>query len=311
MKDKLVNNINLASTKIRPYKGFIFLCGGPADIKNPKPISIRDALCRELEKNPEIGARLALAEHYKDWADDSIYRDLMLFEKHIAELSSVIVLALESPGAIAELGLFSIIKEFQEKLLLFVDTNYYQSDSFIRLGPINYLEKQHGNMANCHSWLKSEFGRLVYDPDLVVGLQSELAEAVLERANNLTKERSFNPSAWLDITLLICDLINLNSALTLREIKDFLVDFNISWTESDVRQSLFLLEKLKLISMQPKGEQRFYIRNQSDEFMSFHVKDKAFDLFRFRSDVLDLYRRNDKKRFRAIQEARQSNAKQQ
>ncbi len=55
-----------------------------------------------------------IAEHYKDWSHDSIYRDLVSFERHVAELSSVIVLVLESPGSIADLGLFSVIDEFKK-----------------------------------------------------------------------------------------------------------------------------------------------------------------------------------------------------
>ncbi|MHB8565222.1 MAG: retron St85 family effector protein, partial [Acidiferrobacteraceae bacterium] len=102
---------------MKPYEGFIFLCGGPANVREPRPVSVRDAIYRELAKSDDIGRRIRVAEHYKDWAHDSIYRDLVSFEKHLAELSSVIVLVLESPGALAELGLFSAIDEFREKLL--------------------------------------------------------------------------------------------------------------------------------------------------------------------------------------------------
>jgi hypothetical protein len=141
MRNILLTKINLSESRLKPYQGFIFLCGGPTDIRSTKPISIRDAIYRELVKHRDIDGRIRVAEDYKDWSHDAIYRDLVSFERHLAELSSVIVLALESPGSIAELGLFSVIEEFKNKLLVFIETDHYQSDSFIRLGPIDYLEK--------------------------------------------------------------------------------------------------------------------------------------------------------------------------
>jgi hypothetical protein len=70
-----------------------------------EPVSIRDAMFRELAKDSAVEKRIRVAEHYKDWSHDSIYQDLVSFERHLAELSSVIVLVLESSGSIAELGL--------------------------------------------------------------------------------------------------------------------------------------------------------------------------------------------------------------
>lgn len=308
MRDQLPKKIDLPASKIKPYEGFIFLCGGPTDITSHHPISIRDAIYRELAKDPKVDSRIRVAEHYKDWSHDSIYRDLVLFERHLAELSSVIVLSLESAGSIAELGLFSIIKEFQEKLLVFIETSHYQSPSFIKFGPIDFLEKAHNNNAHCQDWLKKEGNDWVFDPDAATQLQGEMAEAILDRARTPTKERQYQQTGWLDNALLICDLINLNSALTVREIRDLLSEFGIAKTEAEVRQVLFLLEKVELVAMEPKGEQRFFICRDSRQFLQFHLLDSHFDLNRFRSDVLREYEKSDRKRFRAIQEARKKYA---
>src|SRR5688572_25745964 len=122
LRASLPSKISLDDSHVKPYEGFIFLCGGPADIKSTLPVSLRDAVYRELAKNDTDERRIRMAEHYKDWAHDSVYHDLVLFERHLAELSSVIVLMVESPGAIAELGLFSAVDEVRDKLLVFIDT---------------------------------------------------------------------------------------------------------------------------------------------------------------------------------------------
>jgi hypothetical protein len=304
MRNTLLSKINLSNSSLKPYEGFIFLCGGPTDITSIHPVSIRDAIYRELVKDDNIERRIRVAEHYKDWSKDSVYLDLVSFERHLAELSSVIVLVLESPGSIAELGLFSIINEFQSKLLIFIETEHYISDSFIKLGPIDYLEKNHKNFAECHRWSKIVGNTITFDSAAAADIQKDLAEAVMMRARQPTKERTFHPDIWLDTALLLCDLVNLNSALTLREIKNLFEGFGYPKSESEIRQILFILEKVELVAMEPKGDQRFYISKVAQLFLKFQLSDHSFDLDRFRHDALTHYEREDRKRFRAILEAR-------
>lgn len=308
MREVLQTKIDLSASHLKPYQGFIFLCGGPTDIRSIQPISVRDAIHRELVKHGDIDGRIRVAEDYKDWSHDAIYRDLVSFERHLAELSSVIVLVLESPGSIAELGLFSVIEEFKNKLLVFVETDHYQSDSFIKLGPISYLEKVHENLAECHRWIRGSGRLAAFDPAAAEQLQPELAEAVRVRAATITPERIFNPHNWLDGALLVCDLLGLCSALTLRELCNLLHQLGCNRTETEVKQLVFLLQRVGLIAMEPKGTQRFYVGIEKRQHVQFALRDKTFDAMRFRSDLLVHYDKEDKKRFRAIQDVRRRNA---
>lgn len=308
MRDILAKNIDLSTSRLKPYEGFIFLCGGPTNISEIKPISIRDAIHRELGKDRALESRIRVAEDYKDWSREATYRDLVSFERHLAELSSVIVLVLESPGSIAELGLFSVIDEFKKKILLIVETSFYQSESFIKLGPIDYLEKFHDNPAECHRWLEGSGGLARFDSDAAEQLQPELADAVRARVKKPTPERLFDSKTWLDGALLVCDLLSLCSALTLRELRDLLNELGCVRTESEVKQIVFLLQRVGLIAMEPKGDQRFYVNIVDKEYVAFALRDKNFDVLRFRSDILNLYSKTEKKRFRAIQDVRKRHA---
>lgn len=310
MREELVTKIDLTASRLKPYQGFIFLCGGPTDIRSMQPVSIRDAIYRELSKDRDIDRRIRVAEHYKDWSYEATYKDLVSFERHLADLSSVIVLVLESPGSIAELGLFSVIEEFKKKLLVFVETDHYQSDSFIRLGPIEYLEKIHDNPAECHRWMTGQGKQSIFDPSAAENLQPELAEAIRERADRHTPEKVFDPNSWLDVALLVCDLLGYCSALTLRELRQLLADMGCSRSEADVKQLLFLLQRVELIAMEPKGDQRFYVNIEDKQYLQLHLRDKSFDAMRFRTNLLTNYEKTDKKRFRAIQDVRKRYARQ-
>lgn len=308
MREELFAKIDLQASRLKPYEGFIFLCGGQTDVRSHEPVSIRDAMYRELAKDIAVEKRIRVAEHYKDWSHDSIYRDLVSFERHLAELSSVIVLVLESPGSIAELGLFSVVEEFQGKLLVFIETDHYQSSSFIKLGPVDYLEKVHSNSAECHRWTIQVDHQAKFDPRAAQELQPDLAEAVLNRARKPAPEHNFRPTSWLDTALLICDLLSLCSALTLREMRGILDQLGHPKIESELKQYLFLLEKVRLIAVEPKGDQRFYVGIEDRQFYRFHLREGAVDFSRFRSNQLADYAQNDKKRFKAIQEVRRRHA---
>lgn len=62
--------------------------------------------------------------------------NLSQFEQFIADFSDCIVIFLESPGAFAELGLFSHVPSIREKLLVINNIAYQTTNSFINYGPL-------------------------------------------------------------------------------------------------------------------------------------------------------------------------------
>ena len=130
------------------------------------------------------------------------------------------------------------MEEFQGKLLVFIETDHYQSSSFIRLGPVDYLEKVHRNSAECHRWTVQVDHQPRFDGNAAQELQPALAEAVLNRARKPAPEHKFRSTSWLDTALLICDILNLCSALTLREIRGILEQLGHPKLESELKATL-------------------------------------------------------------------------
>lgn len=303
-REKLSNQISIDDGMIRPFEGIIFLCGGLVDAKSHRPVSIRDALRREIAKEPALMRRTRLAEDYKDWSFDGHYKDLSTFEDHLAQLSSVIVLALESGGSLAELGLFSALKSFQRKLVVFISNHHYDQTSFIRLGPIKFLEDGVDNKAECFPWIRLNTNREEADLDEIQRIQPELIEALKERIPKLSSEERFNRDSWLHKALLICELVWLMSALTLGEIGSFCDALGIHIDEREVKRIIFILEKVDLISIEARSSQRFYLSRIDKSYVNWGKDTAAFDARRFQSDVLEFYKTSDKKRFRMLQRAR-------
>jgi hypothetical protein len=270
-REVLFEKLAIEDARVRPFDGFIFLCGGEVDATSQKPKSLRDAIFREAVKDPEIEKRLRLAEDFKEWADDGHYQDLLTFEEHIAELSEVIVLALESPGALAELGLFSAMDSFRSKLIVFVATSHYQQPSFIKLGPIKFLENSQGNASEVFPWM-TDGTRQVIDMDWLDRSSAEVFEAVVDRLKPSKSESPFRREQWLHVTLLVCDLIVLMSALTITEILSYLEKLEIDEELPKLRQRLFILEKMGVISVIARSNQRFYVSVKNEQFLNFRIQ---------------------------------------
>jgi hypothetical protein len=139
--DIIYNNKSLSYVKkhrvssnyrIQATPKFIFLCGRQK--MNPTDTTNRDLVKEYFKSNKDVFCIFA----EKLWIDDSKKAlDLLSFEDLIAELSDAIILFIESPGTICELGAFAFAeKHLLEKLIIVADKNRKDDPSFINLGPI-------------------------------------------------------------------------------------------------------------------------------------------------------------------------------
>jgi hypothetical protein len=299
-----IERVSLSESSLLPFDGFIFLCGGKVDASEAFPVSARDALRREIVKHKNLEDRVRLAEDYKDWSSEGFYTDLLEFESHIAQLSAAIVLMLEAPGALAELGMFSALDHFQSKLIVFMSDHHYAESSFVRLGPVKFLEDSLGNAAECFPWVKMEFGRETVNKDQFASLQSEFLQSLRDRLKPVAGAQQIEMKNWLHQALVICELLGVMSALTVTEIRDYLHALGIEQQQGQVRKTLFILEKMSMVAMVARSNQRFYISTEDREFIKWKSKGETIDKGKSRFNTIEFYKANDKKRFRALQQVR-------
>jgi hypothetical protein len=68
-------------------------------------------------------------------------QDLLTLENLLASSVSAVVILLQSPGTIAELGAFSNHPQLKNKLIVVIDPHYEKRPSFINTGPVRYLQR--------------------------------------------------------------------------------------------------------------------------------------------------------------------------
>jgi len=84
-----------------------------------------------------------LAEEAATWyRSTEHFANLVDFEEQIAALSTLILLIVESPGSMTELGAFSFVEVLRNKLYVVLEESYQDDHSFIVLGPIERLSER-------------------------------------------------------------------------------------------------------------------------------------------------------------------------
>lgn len=116
-----------------------FLCGGASKDKANFRSEIRKTI---LEKKYKYDYSVHFPEDmFFDLILGHQQHDLLSLENMLADNVHCVIILLDSPGTIAELGAFSNHDILKTKLVLVVDEKYRKSKSFINLGPVRFIKK--------------------------------------------------------------------------------------------------------------------------------------------------------------------------
>lgn len=261
-RERYLSLISLHESHVNLSPPIVFLFGGEID----SPHSVRGVLYKYIMvKHPALSNSLVIPENFKDWLHDSVYPDLLTFESDLAQTSSLIIIALESPGAIAELGSFSVNEALKDKIITIISEHHHNQDSFIKLGPLRQL--QDGNVYSYpydHKVLGNTLNE--YLEDIINNVQSTLSKT--------QKSEQFNFSSNGHIALLIFEIILIYKALKISEIQKYLLILGIDIKANEVKRLLFLLGKLSFVSIKRLGNIDYFIPIRPESRITFSSKDK-------------------------------------
>ncbi|WP_318840887.1 MULTISPECIES: retron St85 family effector protein [Pseudomonas] len=245
--------VSLENSRVILTKPILFLCGGQVDVTAAEPLSVRGALVEYLHSaRCDLVDGITLAEDFKDWIHGAIYKDLLAFESDIAHISSLIVIILESAGALAELGVFVKNKTLRNKIIVFVSQEHYEEDSFIKLGPLRYLQGIKESSVCAYPWDQDNLKK-----SLSSSLQ-EMREDILNALANQGSTEAFNRENEGHVSFVVYEIIKTFRALKLSEIESYLKTINLDVARDKLKRLIFLLEKFKLVSSSKRGHIDYY-----------------------------------------------------
>jgi hypothetical protein len=308
----LISAIDPTSLKVHVPSKVVFLCGGAIDSADPPgiPKMLRDIYFRYRKSTlKSLPFKIVLAEDSDPLNADAGYEDLLSFESDVAQIVGLIVLFVESPGSLAELGAFSALETIAPSLLAVMLDYHYNQKSFIKNGPIKYLENRHGEDSILSIEIK-QLG-LLNANDVSETIPNILAETVEEtiihRLDKLAKWRSFSTASDGHKILVMTGLCQEYGALTQGEIKDLLAKLGVSIEMSRLKTYLYCAELMNWVKLTRKGNQKYAVAlmNDGQEYaLGWKFKDEApfKDRMRWRTDIRNKWKITDPTRHRAITE---------
>lgn len=273
------NSICPQRTRIERHPHFVFLCGG-AILNEELVNSARAAFLRhrDLLTTSPIWDKLILAEDIFNKFPEAEYKDLLSFEKDLAQLSSLIVIFLESAGSFAELGSFVAMPDVRRKVAVVIADKHARNKSFVWMGPITYLETNESD-------IEHRIYTYPWNPDA----EPSAPETFFEDAESLVGQleeclKRFKTTASLDIKnelhqmLLMIQFLNVSRIATATEVAEFLKSLGANEEVcrlEKIKGRLALLVCLELISEKPYGHNHFFIGLNEIRWINFGYKNDS------------------------------------
>lgn len=217
----------------------IFLCGGPTRAMVPESVRQR-IMDHFVKKDKPVFDSIIQAEDFNDYFKEGIYSDLLEFESDIANIASLVVVCLESPGAFVELGMFCRDKSLAHKILIIAPQEEVdKKNSFIYHGPLASLLRHDEKSVVVYPWADLKVLHYEHLDFMTKDITNKLA--------TVQASQKFDVNNSGHIALLIYDIIGLTCPIKKEEIQLSLLAMGISPSQRTLNKLLYLLEKIGLI----------------------------------------------------------------
>ena len=233
----------------------VLVCGGrvPGLKSNPDDPDPPVASLRHAISKARTQFEIFRPEEIRDWHSDAVFRDLVSFERALASICSLIIIILESPGAMVELGAFSQLPELADKSVTICSNYFVEDASFINLGILRFLAEKESTRVKSYPWdtLRPENINEEVVSDVISDIQGEL-----EKLPATTLLKMDQDSHCM---VMISELLRLFVALKEHEIFGYLSQSGFDITAEQLRGRLFLLKSFRIIGTQKYSDATFYI----------------------------------------------------
>jgi hypothetical protein len=305
--NRLLSSVEIDHVTVKPFDGYIFLCGGALNGSAEAFASAREYSLKKCDERGRIAGReVKLAERMTALLEGEEFEDLLQFEEHIAAISACVLIFVESPGSIAELGSFSVMPDLAQKLLVVCEQRFETGErkGFIFLGPIANLRRRRNESVQIFPIFEYVDGAWQPDREKLDDCWEFIQEAVVQALHRPIPEAAFNPKNLAHRMMAVATTIDLSVAIKIGEIEEFIAAIGITESAKALRRILRTLEQIGLIESRTYGNERFYHALLSQPLMGFRLKgairDELFDSVRFKADVIAYYESNDARRAKAI-----------
>ncbi len=206
------------------------------------------------------GAKVLLAEVASRMLSDTSFNDLLELERYIAAVAQAVILIVESPGSICELGAFVMVPEISDKLIVILQGKYKSAPSFITDGAIKYF-RRHQADAQIHGydWEVDKDTRVVGAPDYATDAMLKEIPAAMRDVHDMHAKEKFRKGKlehFIYLTLSFCHLLRAAKLIDIKRCFDYA---KLDIDEITIKHSLDTLIICGLIEKVWQGKLPYHI----------------------------------------------------
>jgi len=267
---------------------------------------LRDAFLKILSNPILNGRELIQAEDItSDLGFFRKYSNLLDFETDLAEIVELIILFCESEGSLAELGAFAKIHEIALRLFVIVREKHWNENSFIKLGPLKYIEEKYGRD---YIYVVDESaigmnGKSVASVKIEV-LKDLLLDPLTTRLAKPREPSTFDEERSGHKIKLVVGLVQEYGALKLDELMSLLRTLNVmSVTDDALARYILCAEAVGWLRTVSKGSGDYIVATTTKvDAATIYMKSTAREKNKARRRLLirDHWKNTDSQRFSAI-----------
>lgn len=264
---ELLGKVDFEKSKIVQPQKLVFVCGGKQSGKPEAPTSMREILLAKAAETGSQGqlggARVILAEAAVNFLAESSFSNLLDLERFIAAAVNAVVLIVESPGSMCELGAFVMAPEICQKLIVVMQSDHIKKSSFITSGAIKYFKEQHleehDERVLGYHWQVDRDTCIISVPDHTIeGMLSDLPDS-MRRVHSIHAKEFFRHNMdghKVYLTLAFCHLIRAAKLIDLKRCFEFA---GIDIAEKKLRHCLDILQICELVKCVRQGKLDYYV----------------------------------------------------
>jgi hypothetical protein len=288
-RNSFIDLIELEQSRVQLEPHIMFICGGSVDVSTMSNHSIRNMFMNISGGAGDKANGFVLAKNFKDW--EKGYQSLSEFENDIAFLSSLVVVFLESEGALTEFGLFFGNKHLREKLVVVLHEEFHKSESFIKFGLLDPMEHKDQRSVRVYEIDHRDIDNVNSDE------VKDILDDILSHCDEKNKSEKFDVKNRGHIIFLIYQVIELFFSLTKTEIKNYTDRMGVNLENKDLDAALYILQKFNLVDMEKKSSQYFFfVPNGLTHRINFNFKtiERRYDTAAIKISVNDYYEQASK-----------------
>lgn len=275
---ELIAKVDFEKSKIIQPRKLVFVCGGMKSGILGAPTSMREVLLTKaaaVGNSGELGgARVILAEAAVDYLAESSFSNLLDLERYIAAVVHAVVLIVESPGSMCELGAFVMTPEICNKLIVVLQSEHIPRSSFITSGALKYLKEQHADAQVLgYDWTIAPETRAITVQDFVVNEMLASLPAAMDAVHTMHAKEIFKAQLvghQIFLTLAFCHLLRAAKQI---DIKKCFEIADIKTTEKELRHFIDILIICGLLKPIRHGKLDYYVASVEQMPLEIAFKD--------------------------------------